>query len=125
MKLKVSSSNEYKFYPSISGNRELPEGERFTVVLRRINQTLATGKWTLYNSKGGVSLDVSSKIRDHIVRFKNPPIIQIDGKEERELTVDDLLSDKFPELSDIIDEVVNEINDISMTKIDARETKKL
>lgn len=124
MKLKVSSSNEYKFYPSIGGNRSLPEGERFAVILRRINQTLATGKWTMYNGKGSVSLDIASKIKDHIVRLVNPPTILIDGKEERELTIDDLIADKFPELSDVIDEIVNEINDLSAVKVDARETKK-
>jgi hypothetical protein len=115
MKLKVNAENRYNFIPDIADNRKLPESERFVVVLRRLNATLNSGKWASYETEGGVSINMVHKIKDHIIEFKNPPMLD-DGSSQFLLTPEILLSEKYGALNDLIDQIVDEINKISQSQ---------
>jgi hypothetical protein len=119
MKLKVSAKNEYKFVPEIGGNRNAPESEKFVVIMRRLNQTLNNARWTSFGKNGEVYVDIRKTISDHIVRLINPPLLQTSEGNEIELTIDILLSDTYPELDQLIEQIAAEVNRLAVT----RETK--
>ena len=116
MKLKVNANNEYAFTPDIGDNRKLPDGERFVVMLRRLNQTLHSGKWSAFGMDGTVSVDLKTKIRDHIIELKRPPVID-DGATQKELTVEMLLSDRYSELDDLVNQILAEINSMAPRRL--------
>ena len=115
MILKVSSQNEFRFYPDISNNMELPENERFTVVLKRLNNVLNAKVWTSYTKEGGIEIDILKKYKKHIVKIENAPLLQMESGEQRELTIDDLFNEEFTELEIILNQIVDEINRLSET----------
>ena len=107
MKIAVSTKNEYPFYPDIENNLELPVKDRFAIVCRKINQAMTSGSWSNYTEDGELIIDIKSKLRQHIVRIDNAPVLNIDdGADTREMTIDDLLGSDFPELYDIATELM-------------------
>jgi len=115
MKIKVNAANEYSFTPDVFNNMKLPEVEQFKIVFRKLNQTLCSDRWVSYSMgrKNEMIINMREKVRDHIVRFVNPPTLQIDGKEEKVMDIDDLLSEKYPELSDLVSQIVSFIATLS------------
>lgn len=109
MKIKVSAKNRYDFIPDIGDNLKLPDNEKFVIVLTRLNQVLNSGKWSHFGADGSVSVNLKQKMIDHIIEFKRPPLID-DGVSQKELTVEMLLSDRYPELSDLVNQILGEIN---------------
>ncbi len=115
MKLTVNSKNEHYFYPEIEDNLEKEEKDRFAIVVKRVNPTLTGSEWVIYNDKHEVKgLDNRARIKSQIKKFVNAPTLDIEGK-EREMTIDDLLSDAFP----IFYDVVTDLN-IFMGKLDEK-----
>jgi len=115
MKINVNSQNNYKFYPDISDNLNLSEDKRFVVIVRKVNQTLSSGKWTHYGrteNEIDMEIDLRAKVKNQIVRIENPPLLKIDGKTEKELTVDILLSDDYSELFPIVSQLIEFLNKI-------------
>lgn len=97
MKIAVSSKNEFKVIPDIADNLELPEGEQFVVVMRKLSQ-LQSGEWSTVNADNEVNVDIKKKLAMAIVRLENAPTIDIDGVEQTELTKDILIDSTYPEL---------------------------
>ncbi|MCP3679337.1 MAG: hypothetical protein GY782_03350 [Gammaproteobacteria bacterium] len=123
MKLSVSSTNEHYYYPDIENNLKLEEKDRFAIVVKRVNPTLSGSEWVVINDKGEVAgIDNRKRIKSQIKKLVNAPVLDIEGK-EREMTIDDLLSDSYP----IFYDVVTDLN-IFMGKLDEKggevETKK-
>lgn len=103
MKLTVSSKNEYYYYPEILDNLEKEEKDRFAIVVKKVNQALSGGDWFKYDTKGKyLGISNSKKLRSYVKGLKNAPMLDIDGKTEREVTIDDLFSDDFPALYQIV-----------------------
>ena len=119
MKLQVNSTNEFTFCPDVSDNLQKPEGERFAIILKKVNRTLQSNKWASFDAEGGININMAEKIRAQIVKLVRPPILLIDGKEEREMTVDDLLGDTFPALFPIVEQLVEEINKLETDSEDS------
>jgi hypothetical protein len=116
MRIKVNVSNEYTFTPDIFENMKQAEAERFKIVFKKLNQTLCSDRWisyTLDGSKKEMLINMRDKIRDHFVRIINPPTIQVDGKTEHEMTLDDILSEKYPELSELVSQIISFIGTLS------------
>lgn len=83
-------------------NLEKEEKDRFTIVVKKVNAALEGSRWLKLEENNTYSLNNEAKLREYIKGFKNAPILQIDGKTEREMTIDDLLGDKFPALFQIV-----------------------
>lgn len=123
MKLQVSSVNEYKFYPDVADNLSLEEKKRFTVVLKKINRTLHNNKYVVYENNGkDITIDYAAKLKLHIVRIENPPMLEIDKLNSREMVISDLLDDQFEALYGIVEQIFTEITRLEGITI---ETKKL
>lgn len=113
MKITVSSKNEFEFYPDIAGNLELEPSKRFTIIVRKLNNVLHSSRWASVDTDGHVDVNLSNRVKEHIVRLVNPPMLDIDGgKSERELAVDDLINPEFSELFDIVEQLVYFINQL-------------
>ena len=107
MEISVSTKNEYPFYPDIANNLELPVKDRFAIICRKINQAMTSSRWSNYTEEGELVIDVAGKLREHIVRIDNAPVLNIDdGADTREMTIDDLFSNEFPVLYDIATELM-------------------
>ena len=102
MRISISSQNEYAFTPDVFGNLELPDDEQFQIICRRVDNTLYADRWSSFNFSGELVINPREKIRSHIVKFVNAPMLSVDGKTEKELTIDELLSGKYIELSDLV-----------------------
>jgi hypothetical protein len=120
LKLKVSGKNEFPFYPDVEldkgQNLELPEKDRFTVVLKKLSRTIHGDEWSTYDKDGIIqSVDVVKCIEMHFVEFINEPDIEIEsiGKVKK-LTLKMLLSDDYPELDFLVDMILKQINEINM-----------
>ena len=122
MRINVNSSNTFKFYPDIEGNLSLPEDKRFTIVVKKVNQSLTSGKWTKFSEGGNVEIDMRAKVKNQIVRLENPPLLRVDNKTEKELTIDVLLGDEFSELYPIVIQLIEFMN--KMEREGGIETKK-
>ena len=102
MKLTISSKNEYYFYPNVGDNLKKEEKDRFTIVVKKVNPALVGSNWFIYNDKNEyVGINNAVKLRSHVKEIKNAPILLIDG-EEREMTIDDLFSNDYTELYQIV-----------------------
>ncbi len=115
MRIKVNADNEYSFTPDIFENMKVPESERFKIVFRKLNQTLCSDRWISYTMDGKkeMLINMRGKIRDHFVRLVNPPTLQIDGKTEKEMDIDDILSERYTELSDLVSQMITFIGTLS------------
>jgi len=103
MKLSVNSKNEYYFYPDVADNLEKEEKERFTIVVKKINPALIGTDVYIYNDNNEfVGVNNAIRLKSHVKELRNPPILQVDGVEERELTIEDLFSDNYTELYSIV-----------------------
>jgi hypothetical protein len=118
MIIKVSSKNEYPFYPDIQGNLDKPEKDRFAIIVCRLNNTLQSGEWAHYGD-GETKFDFAAKVKLHIVRIDNAPMLEIDGK-KIEMTPDDLTSNKYPELFPIVNDLAGFIGDLESEETDGK-----
>jgi hypothetical protein len=114
MKLVVSSKNEFNFIPDIANNKDIADKDKFIVVMRKVNRSLDSDKWTTFDKEGSFDISYRDKLKAYIVKFVNPPILSIDGVEEKELTVDMLLNSSYPELDILIDQLVDKMNDLDL-----------
>jgi hypothetical protein len=112
IKLKVNANNEYRFIPDIGDNLKLPDSDKFVVVLKRMSIALNASNWIHYKSDGSMEPDIRAKLRDHIIRFENPLLLD-DGGKQIDLTIDILLSDKYTALDDLLGQIIDKINEIS------------
>lgn len=104
MTIEINSKNEYTVFPDVQDNLKKPEKERFAVVLHRI------GRYKMNNAalrRDGVGEDGKPKfhydsvdfLRASIKRLVNAPMLQDEGGDLHEMTVEDLLA--VPELDGI------------------------
>lgn len=115
MKIQVNQVNEHRFAPDIWGNLKQAEGAQFAFFLKRTNSFLTSQRWSSMRQERGKLVfesNFAEKIKLNVVRIVNPPILEIKGKEPREMTLDDILSDDFPELYDLARMLWDEIQKI-------------
>ena len=117
MEIKVSLNNEFEFIPDIENNRELDAP--WTIVIKRVNRSLSAGQWASLTDDGQVAVSIAAKIKTHIVEMKNSPIL-VNGDMREELTVDVLLSDKYKELYDVVDQLHVFISDLESDSLDIK-----
>lgn len=111
MKITVSTKNEFPFHPDIADNLKMDSKDQFTVVLRKLNDTLHSRKWATFKRDGEFDIDLQKKIKAHIVELINPPILAPkDGSKEIELTIDILIDSDYPELFNLTHQIIDEIN---------------
>lgn len=106
MKLTVSKQQTKDFAPDIGDNLELPASEQWVMVLRAPSKfhLSAVGFTTqLVNGVATQAFDQRSYYEAFIVRHRNPPDIEVDGKKTRRLQTGDLFE------FDAFIEVVNEL----------------
>lgn len=116
MKLTVSSKNEFTIIPDIADNLEKPSEEQFKIIFKKLSG-LSDNAWTKIDSKTqSISVELGLKYKQQIIRIENPPILSIDGEIEEELTIDIMLSDKYPELFELQSIIIKEITAIEEKK---------
>jgi hypothetical protein len=116
MQLQVSSKNEFKHYPDVENNLELPENERFAIVFKMLNLTLHAKQWTKYNEDGSYKdIDTLLLYKTHTMRIDNPPDLLDENGETHLLTVDLLFSEQYPELNEILGDYIDAINQVRTT----------
>lgn len=105
--IKIQTKNEHPFYPVFGANGETDDSKKFTVVLKKLNDTLHANLWADYKFHGENEIDMKidpfKKVKAHLVKLENAPDIEVDGGESRPLTVEDIL--KFDELSPLVEEI--------------------
>jgi len=105
--IKINTKNEYPFYPKFGANGEKENDKKFTVYLKRLNDTLHANLWADYKyhdeNDVDVKIDPFRKVKAHLVRLENAPDIEIDGKQSREMKIDDIF--KYDDLSPLIEEI--------------------
>jgi hypothetical protein len=107
MKIAVSSINEYCLTPDIGNNLKEPKEKQFKIFLKKINSTLMSGKWAHFEKDGEFQINLKSKIKEHIIRIENAPMLDVDGgKKQEEMTVDIMMSDKYSELFGLQNQIV-------------------
>jgi hypothetical protein len=106
LELKVSPKNEYAVYPDVGGNLELPEQERFAVIIAK--------KHKIIQQSGGVrangEFDISAFCKKSFVRIDNAPMLNF-GKTKRALEFDDIFT--IPELEPVANAVFDKIDELS------------
>jgi len=110
--INVLTNNEVMFVPKLWGNEKLPFQQQFKVYLRRRDQMLRFNNWI---ADGKFSL--SEKLKDCIVKFENPPMLVNEKKENIELTVEILVSEKYKGLDDLILAITERINEMQGEKV--------
>jgi hypothetical protein len=97
MEITVSSKNEFRVVPDIMNNTDFEDKDRFAVIMRKLS-SLESGEWSSVSADNKVFFDIRKKLKKAIVRLENAPSIKIDDTEVIPLTVDIILSGKYPEL---------------------------
>jgi dissimilatory sulfite reductase (desulfoviridin) alpha/beta subunit len=120
MDINVSTNPDVIFYPDFENNLELPESQRFGVVLKKINQELHSHKWVYQNDKGERDLDWRLWAKAHVLRLVNPPGLIIDGKNKRLMTINDIFGDEFLGLVDIAEQINKKIIDMRYEDLDTK-----
>jgi len=112
MIITVNSKNEYKFYPAIGGeNDALTLDRKFCVVLRRLSPVMHSGKWANIDAESGkVDIDITARVRVHIVRLENAPTLTDENGNAWELTIEDLTGAQYPELYPVISQINDELS---------------
>lgn len=123
MKFKVLE-NSFEFIPDIADNlKEEPE-KQFKIILTKVNQTLKASEYAKYEVNGidasgkpkieMTSLDDTKFYRDHVKRFVNAPIIENEKGETKEITPDDLFSNKYvsPVLDSLLEQIIIKIGNL-------------
>jgi len=119
MEILINAKNEYDFIPDIFGNGNLPDGQKFKIVMQKVNGTLHSGEWSSFDKDGNLLIQLHKKLKKHIVSFINPPKLRIGGI-VRDLTIDDIIDEKFPELYELVNLLVEEMNRLDSERIDNR-----
>ncbi len=125
MIIDVSSKNEHYFTPDIFGNMKLPEGERIKFVLRKVSSLLKGDNWTRYSrnpetGKDEITFDAGERLRAHIVRIENPPVLKENGQKDITLDVETLISGKYHALDKLLELLFNKINELDAEKVDTK-----
>ena len=122
MEIKVNKTNRFNFYPDVQDNLELPEKDRFCIVVKMLNTTFHYGKWSTPGDDGKTNVDMKKYYKEHIVELINSPTIDIDGKLKRPLEVDDFLGDEMKELFFIGEELAKFIEGLLGDKADGKKS---
>ncbi|GAF78883.1 unnamed protein product [marine sediment metagenome] len=112
MKLKVGRADIRRYYPDIGNNLDVPESERWCIVLRKPPKfRMATIGFTT-EVRGGVAhqnFDQRAYYEEFIVRHENAPDLDIEGK-VRKLRAADLF--EFDSLIPVIDGIAEIIAEL-------------
>lgn len=116
MKFKVSSSDEVDFYPSIivegeELNLNLAKEEQFKIVLHRLNATLHYKEWTGFDKNGRAFTIWDKKLRKYIARLEKEPEMDNGSGTVHKLVIKDLVTDSYPEIIQITNQIVKWIDD--------------
>lgn len=123
MKLKVSSKNEFYFYPDVQDNLEKQEQDRFAIVVKKVNLALEGASIYQYDENYKLTgIDNLAKLKLHIKELRNAPMLEIGDTEEREMKIDDLLSGDFPELYSIVSGLNNFIINLDAEGVDTKKS---
>jgi hypothetical protein len=110
MEIKISRPAERTVYPDIAGNLDLPEDERFAVVLRKpSDQKIADESIEMvYGENGELEQRYNWRgaARAYIHRLVNAPQVNVDGR-KRDLRVQDIF--RYDELQPVLKAVNDEI----------------
>jgi hypothetical protein len=114
MQIKVGKQATRTVYPDIEGNLDLPEAERFGIVLEKPSQSRLNEVATEYvTDEGGAvrqKVNLSAITRSYIKRLVNAPEVDFEGGDTRTLKVSDLFSyDTFDETMKAIDRAIGEM----------------
>jgi len=127
MIIDVKARNERIFIPEFGGNQKLDPQTQFKIKVKKLNQTIYSNRWsTMTNNNDNdieISIDYIDRVKAHVIGFVNPPMLQITETEQKELTIDILLSDDYEVLFPIVEELHYFINDL-YDEEDETETKK-
>ncbi len=125
MKIKVNSVNEYEFYPLIGEeNDALPQEKKFCVVLRRLSIVMHSGRWAQVDADSGqFDIDLFTRVREHIVRLENAPLLTDENENAWDMTIEDLTGDKYPALYSIVGQINAEINRMDQQASEVDEKK--
>lgn len=112
MIISVNSKNEFKFFPKIGAeNDNRPDGEKFTVILKRMSTVLHSSGWAKINPESGdVSIDIPARVKEHIIRLENAPKLEDENGKKWDMTMLDLTGGAYPDLYPILSQVNDEIN---------------
>lgn len=122
MEIKINKTNRFNFYPDVQNNLDLPEKDRFCIVVKKLNTTMHYGKWSTPGDDGKTNVDMGKYYKEHIVELINAPTINIDGKEKRALTADDFLGDEMKELFFIGEDLAKFIEELLKDKADGKKS---
>lgn len=105
MRLTISTKNEFCYVPDIADNLKLPDGQKFKIIVRKINHAIAPVE--IRDDDGNIKpIDMKDRVRRHIVRLENPPELSIDGKLTRQMEIDDLFNEDFSSLFPIVEGLI-------------------
>jgi len=111
--LQVSTNNNITFYPDLQNNLDLPESERFAIVLKKQNKIQIAPYCTdqVIDQDGNITSRINNAkyIAKHFVMFKNPIRLRFDdGVKERDIELKDITT--MPELDDLCAQISNRIS---------------
>lgn len=106
MEIKVNAKNEYYVYPDAFGNLELPEKDRFVIVLAKRHKIIQQSGGVRYNGE----FDIAAFCKKSFLRIENAPLLDF-GKLKRALEFNDIF--EIPELESVANAIFDKINDIS------------
>lgn len=114
MILKVTGNNERIYTPDLGDNLKQDIEKQFSIKVRKLSLSVHSDKWTkglTGSDESGITIDLKKYIKEHVIGLINPPILQ-DGKNEIELDMELLFSDKYEELYVVIEDLLAYIQDM-------------
>lgn len=111
MRVKVSSKNEFEFIPDFMDNLELPKESQFKVYFKRLSK-IANQDFCSFKANGEISVDVGERLKASVIKFVNAPILELEDGKEKEMTIDMLIGEDYPELFDLQEIIIGQMNKI-------------
>jgi hypothetical protein len=110
--IEIKPGKEEIIYPSLDGNDDLPDDQKFGVVIRRLSNMERISALQIEN--GHVKDDAELFFRASIKELINPPLVN----GERDLTVDDIMG--ADELYQVFQELYIAVMKLNAAKMDKK-----
>jgi hypothetical protein len=113
LEIKAIAKNEHRVVPDIGGNLELPENDRFAVVIQRRHTIMMQTEAVTAGGK----FSFRDFIRPSIKRLENAPLINF-GNVKRAMEIDDMFDIEVlePVLDAVFDKISELKNGVAQTK---------